>query len=498
MVLNPLFADEDDDKKAPPKDVGYVMPKRHGRTIQPLHDLKPDAPYRPPAHHQSSQPPEVPRATVVEHQPAHHAAHHTKHHEAGEANAAVELIRRKLENLYSAEPNAKEEAAEVAIVEQPQRSKHQQFMYNLSTSGKSLAEIQTAWHDYYTHLPDAEKHQVWQEFYASNNRQASPAAQFSAARHPQSIAAHAEPQHHAAATALQPHFPGLEASSNQAVNPSHVVTTTDAPEPPAKPENRSVKAIKHHVQKRVKMSAASQAKAKQHAKSLFFGLASGAVVLLFVLFGLFNEVVIAPFIQPSRHASATPIILNTDGVAPSGDPQVIIPKISAQLPVDYTQTSSEEETFQKALETGVVHYPTTSLPGQVGNVAIFGHSSNNIFNPGQYKFAFVLLHELVPGDIFYISYNSKVYSYKVYAKQIVSPSNVSVLNPVEGKTATATLITCDPPGTSLNRLVVWGEQISPDPNANSASAPVVAPTTQQPTSITGNGPSLWERLTSWL
>jgi len=78
-----------------------------------------------------------------------------------------------------------------------------------------------------------------------------------------------------------------------------------------------------------------------------------------------------------------------------------------------------------------------------------------------------------------------------------------VLNNVPDKPATATLITCDPPGTSLNRLVVWGEQISPDPSG--ATAPVPATTddgsttkTEQPEKINGNGPTLWKRLTGWI
>jgi len=142
-----------------------------------------------------------------------------------------------------------------------------------------------------------------------------------------------------------------------------------------------------------------------------------------------------------------------------------------------------------------VHYPSTVKPGEQGNAAIFGHSSNNIFNPGKYKFAFVLLHQLVPGDLFYLTYGGKVYTYKVYAKQVVKPSQVEVLNTVADKTATATLITCDPPGTSLNRLVVWGEQVSPDPSG--ATAPAATATTT-PAKINGNGPSLWTRFTNWV
>ncbi len=110
--------------------------------------------------------------------------------------------------------------------------------------------------------------------------------------------------------------------------------------------------------------------------------------------------------------------------------------------------------------------------------------------------AFVLLHTLVPGDIFYITYNGKVYSYQVYQKQIVSPSDVGVLGNVPDKAATATLITCDPPGTSINRLVVWGEQISPDPAGNVAATTAVV--TTQPVALPDNGPTLWSRFIHWL
>jgi LPXTG-site transpeptidase (sortase) family protein len=151
---------------------------------------------------------------------------------------------------------------------------------------------------------------------------------------------------------------------------------------------------------------------------------------------------------------------------------------------------------ESSLEDGVVHYPTTVNPGQLGNTAFFGHSSNNIFNAGKYKFAFVLLHTLVPGDIFYLTYNDKVYAYQVYNREVVSPGDVSVLDNVPGKQATATLITCDPPGTSINRLVVWGTQISPSPNTDTAATTTAA--SQAPTQLANDGPTLWARFTHWV
>jgi sortase A len=107
------------------------------------------------------------------------------------------------------------------------------------------------------------------------------------------------------------------------------------------------------------------------------------------------------------------------------------------------------------------------IPGESGNVAIVGHSSNNILNSGKYKFAFVLLKKLEAEDTFFVQKDGIRYTYKVYKKEVVGPDNVAVLDTQE-KPNTITLITCDPPGTSINRLIITAEQISPDPLGNKA------------------------------
>ncbi|MGC1176579.1 MAG: class E sortase, partial [Candidatus Saccharimonadales bacterium] len=346
-------------------------------------------------------------------------------------------------------------------------SKHQQFMHGLSTSGKDLAAIQTEWHDYYQKLPPKEQHEVWQEFYASQSALTGQPRIMDNDVAAQTLARH---KHQAI----------------DATRTAQAKTTTAQKLRDARSADDIQAAIRH------KVSAGGKLRAKHHLQSLLFGLGLGFVVLLIFLFGFFNEVFLAPFIQPSRTAAATPLIVSSNSVAPTATPEVIIPKINVEIPVDYSQTSTVENVIENALENGVVHYPITSLPGQDGNTAIFGHSSNNIFNKGKYKFAFVLLHNLVPGDTFYLTYTSKVYVYKVISRAIFDPSNVSVLNPVAGQTATATLITCDPPGTSLRRLVVVGQQISPDPSGNTAAA---APAADASTAATlpGNGPTLGGR-----
>jgi sortase A len=218
-----------------------------------------------------------------------------------------------------------------------------------------------------------------------------------------------------------------------------------------------------------------------------------SLVLLLLLFSFFNERFIAPFISPSRQVSATPIVGSGSDIGP--DNEIIIPKINLEVPVVYGSDTTSEDAIQKNLENGVVHYSTSAKPGENGNVVIVGHSSNNILNKGKYKFAFVLLKKLEIGDTFSLNQGGKRYTYQIYEKKIVKPTDVSVLGSA-AKSNSATLITCDPPGTSLNRLIVIGTQISPDPSANPATTKQT-PTLQSSGVLPGNSPSLWQRVKNW-
>lgn len=487
MVIHPLFANDDQTDESD-KDDGFVLHRQHKRRIEPLPGhgarLQEESAIKPPAAKDVTEP-SAPHKTAP-----------------SEANPAIELIRQKVNALYAKEPSVE---AEAAATPQPRpRSKHEQFMYELSTSGKSLADIQTAWHNYYVGLPEHEKHEVWQEFYTNNARRQSAYVQFTAQREAANEPAAGTPPPEMPTQMEHVQTPALVvvgsdetlAPKLQAVNPSAPIAKKhDVPGAKAK-KRRAAKTVKRQILAKARLSEQAQIKARRHLQSLVFGLSTGAVVLVIFLFGFFNEVIIAPFIQPSRHITSTPIILTSSDISASSTPEVIIPKINVEIPVNYSLTTDDENTIENALEGGVVHYPSTVLPGQQGNAAFFGHSSNNIFNPGQYKFAFVLLHTLVPGDLFYITYNGTVYTYRVYDKKIVDPSEVDVLDSVPGKTATATLITCDPPGTSLHRLVVWGEQISPDPSGNSTSNNTLTATA--PPQLASNGPTLWSRFIHWL
>jgi sortase A len=378
---------------------------------------------------------------------------------AADNNSAADLIRHKLDTIYEQEPDVVSEAIESTQTSSIKRSKHQKFMMELAESGKSFADIQTNWHEYYNRLPDKEKHEVWDEFYAAQGH--SPKLKKEVAN--------------PILTPIldKPHFGNFE------------------PDVPVKSgSTASVGALKKQITNRV--SSRKKLSRKQHVKSLAFGLGTGAFVVFVLLFGFFNERLIAPFITPSKNVSSTPLILDPESAAVGQESKLIIPKINVEVPVVYDVATIEEAAVQKGLERGVVHYATTSNPGEQGNGAIFGHSSNNILNRGKYKFAFVLLSRLEKDDTFYVEKGGVRYVYRVFEKRIVSPDEVDVLNATPGKVSTMTLITCDPPGTTIHRLVVIGEQVSPNPTNNIASTALKTDVTAP--ILAGNPQSLWSRI----
>lgn len=366
-------------------------------------------------------------------------------------NPAVNLVRSKLQTIYHDEPSAIEEEKEIAYL--GPRSKHQEFMESLMKSNKSLVDIQTAWHEYYQDLGDAEKHEVWQEFYEQHSKgPVTPTASVTSA-------------------------PDI---SLQTTKPK---TTSDRPQNMTELHKKLLNTV----------SANGKLKAKHHIKSVAFSLAFASLITGILFFVTNNERFITPFIQPTKSVAAAPLI--TDGSKVGPETKIIIPKLNLEAPIVTSVSDNAEKVLQEALEQGVVHYPGTPSPGELGNSVVFGHSSSNLFNRGAHKFVFVRLHQLEVGDTYAINYNGVQYVYRVIIREVVKPTEVSVLyRQPDGKPAVSTLITCDPPGTANNRLIIVGEQISPNPTGNVASAIPKPAEEAQAKEIPSNAPSLLSRL----
>ena len=182
-----------------------------------------------------------------------------------------------------------------------------------------------------------------------------------------------------------------------------------------------------------------------------FGL---AILIALFLFGLLN---LQYFWKNLSYMIRKPAPQVTQAVDEKGDPNFLtISSIGVKVPVVYVDQKSET-VFQKALQSGVVHYPGTALPGQAGNVYIFGHSSDYAWVKSNYKSVFALLPRMKIGDMIQITdADGKIFEYRVTETKVIVPTDLSVLAQDTSKHL-LTLQTSYPVGTALKRYLVIAE-----------------------------------------
>ena len=101
--------------------------------------------------------------------------------------------------------------------------------------------------------------------------------------------------------------------------------------------------------------------------------------------------------------------------------------------------------FSDDLKHGPGHYPTTPLPGEVGNAGIAGHRTT-------YGSPFGDLDKLQLDDQIIVTTTAGRFRYDVVGTKIVEPSDASVLAP--STDVRLTLTTCDPRYSTAHRLIV--------------------------------------------
>lgn len=286
----------------------------------------------------------------------------------------------------------------------------------------------------------------------------------------------------------------LEARAEEAIGRATTQQPAQA-SAPQKPEELTHDEAMYDL--RSKLLGKMQDSAKKVRKSRHFVPITAAICVMAVfLFLQYNRVIfsnVEAYISPGDIDPANIIVDPSTNIAVGPEPKLIIPKINVDVPVNY-DTTPDYNSQMKAMENGVAYFGipgADSKPGQVGNTVLSGHSSNDIIDRGSYKFIFARLDHLVKGDTIYVNYKSKRYTYTVTGKQVVKPTDVSKLVYKTDKPI-LTLITCTPLGTSLNRLLVTAEQVSPSPK--DAKAAPDSGASSEPVSIPGNSPTFVQRL----
>ncbi|SCL59819.1 LPXTG-site transpeptidase (sortase) family protein [Micromonospora citrea] len=121
-----------------------------------------------------------------------------------------------------------------------------------------------------------------------------------------------------------------------------------------------------------------------------------------------------------------------------------------------------EGVTQKDIRYAPGHYPSSALPGQVGNFSVAGHRN---------RATFWRLDELADGDAIVVESKTEWYVYTVTQSRIVRPTQVEVVAPVPGKPGQKatkrmlTLTTCNPKFDNYQRLIIHAELARTQPKS---------------------------------
>jgi LPXTG-site transpeptidase (sortase) family protein len=165
----------------------------------------------------------------------------------------------------------------------------------------------------------------------------------------------------------------------------------------------------------------------------------------------------AQYVAPNTGANlntpdAGSIAVDTETVG-----QLEVPSLKISAPIIWTKDTKD---FNKDLQSGVIHYPGTAMPGQIGTTYISGHSSNYAWAKGSYNQIFATLGKLALNSSFQITIKQTngqmaTLHYVVISSKEYLPADQEQFKNT-GKSVVA-LSTCWPVGSTAKRLVVVGE-----------------------------------------
>lgn len=260
--------------------------------------------------------------------------------------------------------------------------------------------------------------------------------------------------------------------------------------------------IENSLRQQIRQKAQENLKNSRRRRHLW-PILVGTTLVTAIIFLQYNRLLFAPimaYIAPGN--TKEPVISEVDPTItkpPGPEPKLIIPKLNIDVPVHFG-ISNDNRTVMNAMEHGVAQFAIPgahALPGQSGNLVITGHSAGDIYSNNQYKFIFSGLERLQANDNIYINHNSTRYTYTITKFQTVEPTNVAALTSPSNNPQLI-LVTCTPLGTSRYRLLVYADQVAPNPQDNIVPPvnPSKEPTASPP--LPANEPSFFDHIWNFL
>lgn len=158
-----------------------------------------------------------------------------------------------------------------------------------------------------------------------------------------------------------------------------------------------------------------------------------------------------------QSGSAVSLNNSGEGIDKSKPAQLDIPSYNISVPLVWTKDVRD---FDQDLKRGVVHYPGTAMPGDIGTAYISGHSSGYFWDNSPYREVFEQLGQVADGTSFTITATKnngkKVrYNYVVQRRgEFAANDQAQFISTAESIVA---LSTCWPVGTTDRRLVLFSK-----------------------------------------
>lgn len=370
---------------------------------------------------------------------------------ASAQHAAAQLVRNQINNIYNEDTSqhvtqqtAEQTTQQSLTVENPYERTHTE---TVQPQAEQWKQYHSAWQDYYQ--------KYYERYYVGQVHQA-----------------------HQALLARQ-----------QQAQPNQTAPQFEVPQEITKEE--ALRDLRSKLRQQV-VDSAKKIRRSRH----FIPISAAAIVALVFVFLQYNQILIAnvqAYMVPGNVDPQNIIVDPTVQTNIGPESKLIIPKVNVEAPIAFG-VGNDYNSQMKAMETGVANFSipgASSVPGQAGNTVLAGHSSNDAFVNGDYKFIFAQNEKLQTGDTLYVNYQSKRYTYRITKKEVVLPEEVNKLVYPTDKPV-LTLVSCVPLGTALKRLLITAEQVSPDPAVVSTAPP--AADAPKAASIPGSEPTFFERI----
>jgi LPXTG-site transpeptidase (sortase) family protein len=165
----------------------------------------------------------------------------------------------------------------------------------------------------------------------------------------------------------------------------------------------------------------------------------------------------APSFVPSTNNGDGSTVAVEEGELPV---RIEIPSIGIRTTVT-NPSSTSVAALDAELTKGAVRYPGSGVPGEEGNVLVFGHSSHLPVVHNQAYRAFNDIQKLKAGDPIFVIGEENAYIYSVESVEEATTESDGIPLQVDG--AKLTLATCNNFGTKEDRFIVVATLVKVEP-----------------------------------